>query len=110
MSLATSVRTRLKTAGWGVAGNVAVEFALALPVLLLMMLASAELGRFVLLNQKIDRIAITMSDLVARAETLSDSDLDDIFSAATQVAQPFDLVGRGGVTISAITNVSGNNP
>ncbi|NJO36392.1 MAG: hypothetical protein HC871_00745 [Rhizobiales bacterium] len=77
-------------------GNVVVEFALALPVLLLLLLASAELGRFVLLNQKIDRVAITMSDLVARAETISESDLDDIFGAAAHVAEPFDLSARPG--------------
>ena len=72
-------------------GNVVVEFALALPVLLMLLLASAELGRFVLLNQKIDRVAVTMSDLVARAETISETDLDDIFDAAAHVAEPFDL-------------------
>ncbi|MGI9508118.1 MAG: TadE/TadG family type IV pilus assembly protein [Geminicoccaceae bacterium] len=88
-------------------GNVVVEFALVLPVLLMMMLASAELGRFVLLNQKIDRVAITMSDLVARAETISESELDDIFNAAAHVAEPFDLGGSGRVVISSVTNVGG---
>jgi hypothetical protein len=88
-------------------GNVVVEFALALPVLLLLLLASAELGRFVLLNQKIDRVAITMSDLVSRAETISESDLDDIFNAAAHVAEPFDLNGRGRVVISSVINEDG---
>jgi hypothetical protein len=88
-------------------GNVVVEFALALPVLLLLLLASAELGRFVLLNQKIDRVAITMSDLVARAETISESDLTDIFGAAAHVAEPFDLSGRGRVVISSVVNEDG---
>jgi len=88
-------------------GNVVIEFALALPVLLAMLLASAELGRFVLLNQKVDRVAITMSDLVARAETISEGDLDDIFSAAGHVAEPFNLGGRGRVVISSIVNVDG---
>ncbi len=88
-------------------GNVVVEFALALPVLLMMLLASAELGRFVLLNQKIDRVAITMSDLVARAETISETELDDIFNAAAHVAEPFDLGNGGRVIISSVTNPDG---
>lgn len=87
--------------------NVAVEFALALPVLLLMLLASAELGRFVLLHQKVDRVAVTISDLVARAETISESELDDIFNAATQVAEPFDLSSRGRVVVSSVINADG---
>ena len=89
-------------------GNVVVEFALALPVLLLMLLASAELGRYVLLNQKIDRVAITMSDLVARAETISETELDDIFNAAAHVAEPFDLSSSGRVVISSVTNDDGD--
>jgi outer membrane murein-binding lipoprotein Lpp len=87
--------------------NVAVEFALALPVLLAMLLASAELGRFVLLNQKIDRVATTMSDLVARVETISEDDLDDIFLAASHVASPFDLNADGRVVISSVVNSDG---
>lgn len=89
-------------------GNAVVEFALALPVLLMLLLASAELGRFVLLNQKIDRVAITMSDLVARAETISEADLDDIFNAAAHVAEPFDLGGQGRVVISSVVNPDGD--
>ena len=91
-------------------GNVAVEFALALPVLIFMLLASAELGRFVILHQKLDRVAVTMSDLVARAETISESDINDIFLAAAQVAEPFDLEGRGRVVISSVTNDDGSGP
>jgi hypothetical protein len=88
------------------AGNVAVEFGLAVPVLLMMMLASAELGRFVLLQQKVDRVATTVSDLVARAETISESQVDDIFTAAGQVATPFDLAGLGVVIVTSISNPS----
>lgn len=94
----------------GTAGNIAVEFALALPVLMLLMLGSAEMARFVILHQKIDRVAVTMSDLVARAETISESDLVDIFIAADQVAEPFDLANLGIVIVSAVTNDDGTGP
>lgn len=93
---------------WNDRANVAVEFALALPVLLLLLLASAELGRFVLLHQKVDRVAVTISDLVARAETISESELNDIFAAAAQVAEPFDLGGRGRVLVSSVINADGD--
>jgi hypothetical protein len=88
----------------GVAGNVAVEFALTLPVLMLLMLGSAEMARFVILHQKVDRIAVTTSDLVARAETIKESELQDIFAAAEFVARPFDLPNLGVVIVSAIIN------
>jgi TadE-like protein len=92
----------------GVAGNVAVEFALTLPVLMLLMLGSAEMARFVILHQKVDRVAVTTSDLVARAETIKESELDDIFLAAEFVARPFDLPNLGVVIVSAVTNADGS--
>jgi len=92
------------------AANVAVEFALAVPVLLFLMLGSAEMGRFVLLNQKLDRVATTVSDLVSRAETISESQIDDILTAADQVAEPFDLPDLGLVIVSSITNADGTGP
>ena len=96
--------------GCGIDGNVAVEFALCVPVLLLLMLGSAEMARFIILHQKMDRVATTISDLVARAETISESELDDIFIAVDQVAEPFDLANLGIVIVSSITNTDGNGP
>jgi TadE-like protein len=89
-------------------GATAVEFALAAPVLILLMLGSVELGRFVILNQKLDRVAVSMADLVARAETISDGQLDDIFIAAAQVAQPFPIADAGRVIVSSVTNPDGD--
>src|SRR5262245_7018570 len=67
------------------AGNVVVEFALAAPVLILLTLASAELARFVILHQKMDRVATTVSDLVSRAETINETEMADIFEAIEEV-------------------------
>jgi hypothetical protein len=92
------------------AGNVAVEFALAAPVLLLLMLGSAEMARFVILHQKMDRVATTISDLVSRAETISESEIEDIFTAAAEVAFPFDLADLGVVIVSSVTNPGGDGP
>jgi Flp pilus assembly protein TadG len=92
------------------AANVAVEFTLAMPVLIMLMLASAELARFVILHQKMDRVATTISDLVSRAETISETELEDIFLAAGEVAFPYDLVDLGVVIVSSVTNPDGDGP
>jgi Flp pilus assembly protein TadG len=102
--LARSARLRCS------AGNVAVEFALAVPVLLFLMLGSAEMGRFVLLYQKMDQVATTVSDLISRAETISESQITDIFTAADQVAEPFDFADLGVVIVSSVTNPDGTGP
>jgi Flp pilus assembly protein TadG len=90
------------------AGNMVVEFALAAPVLIMMMLASAELARFVILHQKMDRVATTISDLVSRAETINESQLGDIFEAIAEVAFPFNIADLGVVIVSSVTNPDGN--
>jgi Flp pilus assembly protein TadG len=78
------------------------------PVLLLLMLGSAEMARFVILHQKLDRVATTISDLVSRAETITESQIADIFTAADQVAEPFDLANLGVVIVSSVTNADGS--
>ena len=73
---------RVKIAQRECKGIATVEFAIAAPLLMLLMLASAEMARFVILHQKVDRVAVTTSDLVARAETIKESELDDILARA----------------------------
>jgi hypothetical protein len=94
--------------GRSIGGATALEFALASPILIMLMLASVELGRFVILNQKLDRVAVSMADLVARAETISESELDDIFIAAAQVAQPFPIADLGRAIVSSVVNPDGD--
>jgi hypothetical protein len=74
------------------------------------MLASAELARFVILHQKMDRVATTISDLVSRAETISEDELADIFTAAGEVAFPYNLADLGVVIVSSVTNPDGDGP
>lgn len=89
-------------------GNSAVEFGLIVPVLLVLVLGSVDLARFVILNQKLDRVAVSMADLVARAETIAETDFTDIFIAADHIAEPFELGAFGSVIISAVTNPDGD--
>jgi hypothetical protein len=57
-----------------------------------------------------DRVATTISDLVSRAETISESELQDIFTAAGEVATPFRLADLGVVIVSSVTNPDGSGP
>ena len=83
-------------------GSLAVEMALAMPVLAGLLLGGIELTRFVLLNQKIERASSTMADLVSQAEMLAEGDLDNLFLASGYVVEPFDLAGEGRVIVSSV--------
>ena len=88
-------------------GAVMIELAFAVPVLATLMLGGVEMARYVLLHQKLDRVASSIGDLVSQAETISVTDLQNIFDAARFVANPFDLAAGGTVIVSSISNPLG---
>jgi Flp pilus assembly protein TadG len=83
-------------------GSALAEFALVLPVLVLLLLGGVEIGRYVLLQQKLSRLAANASDLTSRAETLTTKDLDQVMEAAQHIVRPFDLDVGGVVVISSV--------
>jgi Flp pilus assembly protein TadG len=97
------MRTLLRRLSCDRRGGLIAEFAAAMPVLVLMLLGGVEVSRFALLNQRMDRLATVMGDLVAQAESLSDADLTQLFQATGHVAWPFDMATKGVVIISSIS-------
>jgi Flp pilus assembly protein TadG len=92
----------------GEQGVTAIEFALVLPVVLLIMLGSFEVPRYVLLYQKISRTSAGVSDLVAQAdEPLTGNQMQDIFLAANTMMQPYDVVANGKIIVTSINNPNG---
>ncbi len=92
----------------GEQGVTAIEFALVLPVMLLIMLGCFEVPRFVLIYQKLSRTSAGVSDLVARAdEPLTGNQLQDIFLAANTMMQPYDVVANGKIIVTSINNPNG---
>ena len=83
-------------------GGVMIEFAFAMPMLITLMLGGVELGRYALLHQKLDRTAMTVSDLVARVTSVTPTDLDTVLNAADLVMAPFEFSNKGVVIISAV--------
>lgn len=91
-------------------GSVVVEFAMAIPVLIVIALGGTEIARYTLLHQKLARTAVTMADLVSQAETLSQSDLTQLFASVGPVMDPFTMGTRGVVIVSEISASDGNPP
>lgn len=70
-------------------GIAAVEFALILPVLILLLLGSSELTRALTYDRKVTQASFTVGDLIAQSDSISASDVTDIFKAADAVMQPY---------------------
>lgn len=71
-------------------GSAAVEFALILPVMLLVYLGTLEAGTLITMDRKVQSVAGAVGDLVARAdEELTASQLQDYFRAASGIMTPY---------------------
>jgi len=91
-------------------GTLAVEAAMAVPVVAVLLLGGVEVTRFVMLNQKLERTSATVADLVSRSEKLYEADLSTVFIAAGFTFEPFDLAGDGRVIVSSIYKGGGVPP
>ena len=91
-------------------GAILVEMAFAIPLLLAMILAGTELARYMLLQQKLDAIAITTADLVSQREQISAATVDQIFAATDHVIAPFTFGANGVVIVTSVSANGGSGP
>ena len=85
--LAGSLLARFVRAERGVA---AIEFALILPFMLVVYLGSMEASTLISVDRKVQSVAGTIGDLVARADgTLTATQIQDYFRAASGIMTPY---------------------
>jgi Flp pilus assembly protein TadG len=72
-----------------VRGAAAVEFALVAPLMLTVFFGTVELSTGVAMDRKVTLVSRTLSDLVAQATSVSDSDMTNVFNAAASIMTPY---------------------
>jgi Flp pilus assembly protein TadG len=77
---------RFMSASGGVA---AVEFAMVLPVMVLMYLGMTEMTFGVNTDRKITLLSRTLADLTGRATSVNSTEMDTIFAASVSVMSPY---------------------
>ena len=80
-------------------GIAAVEFALTLPIWVLLLLGMGDGSYYLLVNEKVDRIAYSVTDIVTQYQTITLADLADITLASEQLMKPFSFASGSGVVI-----------
>jgi Flp pilus assembly protein TadG len=80
----------------------AIEFALTAPVLVAMLIGMIDVGNFLLMAERVDRISFTVTDMVTQSESVSKADLATILLAADQLMNPYDFTSDGVVIISSL--------
>ncbi len=90
-------------------GGVALEFGLAVPILVTLFMSGVEATRYVLIHQKLERTAATLGDLVSQARGLSEADMTGLFDAGDHVMAPYPVATEGRIIISSLA-WTGANP
>lgn len=70
-------------------GIAATEFALILPLMVLVLAGTAEFGNALLLDRKVTRAAQVAADLVAQEQTVDTAKLNDFLDAVEKVLVPY---------------------
>ncbi len=106
----TGLLRRLRLLAMTDSGVVATEFALLAPILLLLFLGGFEMSRFLLIQQKAEKVAYTVTDVVTQNTTITNAQLASIVIAASQIMQPYTFGANGVVIISSVHQSGTVNP
>ena len=89
-------------------GVSAVEFALLLPLMLMLYLGTAEVSLGIGADRKVTLTSRTVADLASQVSSISSADMSNILGAASSVIAPYDPTPLK-VTVSEISIDSNNN-
>ncbi len=70
-------------------GVSAVEFAMILPVMMVLYRGGVEISRAISINRKVTLAARTMADLVAQVQKVNATDIGNVLTAGESIAWPF---------------------
>jgi Flp pilus assembly protein TadG len=84
-------RARLSAGGlWrDCRGIAATEFAVVVPIMLVMFFGTVEFSSGVAVNRKVSLMAQTLSDLTSRSTSVGDTDMTNFFAASTAIMTPY---------------------
>lgn len=83
-------------------GGVLIEVGMAAPILVVFLISAFDTARYVLINQKVQRTAMTAADLAARTQTMDQNDINNLFAAADEVSRPYTVLDSGRVIVSSV--------
>ena len=89
-------------------GAILVETAFVMPILITMLLGAVEVGRYILVNQKVERAASSLADLVAQSEDgVTMDEIETLFGIVPHITSPYDIATNGNVIITAVVREEG---
>lgn len=90
-------------------GLALIEFAIVLPVLILLAYGAYEVNRFININQKLESTTFQLADMITNNRTLTKTDVDSFMKSAQVIMKPYDAQGIE-VIITSIHQPAGGVP
>lgn len=90
---------RLRTLRRDNRGVAAIEFALTLPMLIALLIGCLEVTFKIWSTQKAEKLAVTLSDVIAQSTAVSSSDLQSLIGAVDKIMDPFAFGANDGKII-----------
>lgn len=88
-------------------GVSAVEFALILPVMLMLLFAGAETTTGLQIDRKVTNTARGLSDLASQATSISNTEMSNILNAAADIMAPFPVAKAKIIVTGIQTDILG---
>lgn len=80
-----------------------VEFAFALPVVLILALGGLEVTNLALAHLRVSQVAVTTADNAGRVPVqMDETDVDEVFAGAEVVGEAIDLEANGKIVLSSL--------
>lgn len=91
-------------------GVAATEFALTLPIWLAFLLGLGDGTYCLLIGERTDRIAYSVTDIVTQYQSVTRANLNNIVLAAAQLMKPFTFGSNGIVIVTSVWKPPGQTP
>ena len=102
------IRVCLAKLGRDRRGISAIEFALILPLVLVLLAGTVDVGQALMVDRRMDQIAGTVADLASQQSSWTTSKLDAIITGTASIIEPFGTTNLT-IVVAAISIDSSNN-
>ena len=98
----------LKKFGRDVSGFSAIEFGFIAPLMVTMYFGIAEVGNYILADQKVTAVAATAADLVTQSTQITNAGMADIMASLNVIIAPFNPAAAQFRISSIVADAKGN--
>lgn len=99
-----TARRRIQALARDTRGLSAIEFALVLPIMIIMYIGAVEFSHALTVDRRVTSVASAVADLTAQTDKVTSTDVQDIFTAASSIMTPYSATPISIVVTSVVAD------